>query len=196
VNPSLTGYVLAGGESRRMGRDKALLPWGGATLLGHALSRLREVCGAVAILGGSEERYADQGAPVVRDAMRDAGPLAALLAALEHARTEVVLLLAVDLPFVPPALLAFLAEAAADADVVAPVVEGRQEPLCAAYRTRCSAPVRTHLAAGRFKMTRFWEDVRVREVGPAELARFGDPALLLRNLNTTQDYDGALGAGS
>jgi molybdopterin-guanine dinucleotide biosynthesis protein A len=104
-----------------MGRDKALLPWGATTLLGHALGRLREVCGAVAILGGSGERYADQGVPVVPDVVPGAGPLAALLAALEHARTEVVVLLAVDLPFVPPALLAFLAEAAVEIDVVARV---------------------------------------------------------------------------
>ncbi len=196
MSAAATGFVLAGGASRRMGRDKALLPWEGTTLLDHALRRLRAVCGAVAILGGSPDRYADQGAPVVPDAVHGAGPLAALLAALEHARTDVVLLLAVDLPFVPEALLGFLPEAAEDADLAAPVAEGLPQPLCAAYRRSCTEAVRRHLTAGRFKMTHFWEDVRVREVGPAELARFGDPALILRNLNTTQDYDAARAVGS
>jgi molybdopterin-guanine dinucleotide biosynthesis protein A len=188
-----TGYVLAGGESRRMGRDKALLPWGGTTLLGHALDRLRQVCGEVAILAGAEPRYADQGARVVMDTVRDAGPLAGLLAALDDAHTEVVLMLAVDLPSVPPALLAFLLELAgrAEVDVVAPVVGLRPQPLCAAYRRSCTPAVRHHLAEGHLKMTRFWEDVRVRAVPEEELAPFGQPEALLRNLNSAQDYAAA-----
>jgi molybdenum cofactor guanylyltransferase len=119
-----------------------------------------------------------------------------LRAALDPPRREVVVLLALDLPFVPEALLGFLAEAAAEADLAAPVAEGLPQPLCAAYRRSCTEAVRRQLTAGRFKMTHFWEYVRVREVGPAELARFGDPALILRNLNTTQDYDAARAGGA
>jgi molybdenum cofactor guanylyltransferase len=183
------GFVLAGGHSRRMGRDKALLPWGGATLLEHALQRLRRVCAEVAILSGAEPRYLDAGAPVLADAAKGRGPLGGLVAALEHARHDLVLLLAVDVPFAPPELLRFLLEGAGDSDAVVPVVQERPQPLCAVYRRSCAAAARRRLEAGDLKMSRFWTDVRVRTVGEAELAAFGDPALLLRNLNTPQDYE-------
>ena len=82
------GFVLAGGHSRRMGRDKARLPWGDVTLLDHALERLRRVCSDVAILPGAEPRYLDAGAPVLPDAARASGPLGGLVTALEQARHE------------------------------------------------------------------------------------------------------------
>jgi molybdopterin-guanine dinucleotide biosynthesis protein A len=102
-------------------------------------------------------------------------------------------MLAVDLPLVPAALLSLLVDAAADADVAAPFAEGYAQPLCAAYRrSTCTRPVRRALASGRFKMTHFWQDVRVREVRAEELVPFGAPADLLRNLNTPEDYELAL----
>lgn len=174
-----------------MGRDKALLPWGAGTLLDHALLRLREVCGEVAILSGPRPRYLDRGAPVLTDVAGGAGPLAGLVTALEHARTDLALLLAVDVPFAPPALLSDLVRRAVGWDAVVPVVAGRAQPLCAVYRRRCSEAARRRLASGELRMTSFWPDVRVLEVGEAELAAHGDPAALLRNLNTWKEYEAA-----
>jgi len=101
------GLVLCGGRSARMGRDKALLPWGGtADLLGHAVARLASVTGDVALLCGPERRYADRGVAVVTDLGAEGGAIAGLLAGLEHAAGRPVLLLAVDLPLAPARLLA------------------------------------------------------------------------------------------
>jgi molybdopterin-guanine dinucleotide biosynthesis protein A len=183
------GFVLAGGHSRRMGRDKALLPWGAGTLLGHALERLRQVCAEVAVLSGTEPRYLDAGAPVLVDHVSERGPLGGLVTALDHARHDLVLLLAVDVPFATPELLRHLVECAGGADAVVPLAAERPQPLCAVYRRSCAAAARGRLEAGDLKMTSFWTDVRVRTVDEAELARFGDPALLLRNLNILQDYE-------
>lgn len=172
-----------------MGRDKALLPWGRATLLDHALDRLHEVCGEVRILSGAESRYADRGVPVDVDGVRDGGPLAGVGAGLEQARGRLALFLAVDLPFVPAGLLRRLAELLPGFDAVVPVTADGAHPLCAAYGPACLAPIRRRLAAGERKMTCFWPDVRVREVGPGELAALGDPDTMLRNLNTPEDYE-------
>jgi molybdopterin-guanine dinucleotide biosynthesis protein A len=182
-----TGFVVAGGLSRRMGRDKALLPWGGATLLDHALDRLRRICGRVFILAGPDRRYEDHGAPVLLDSARGAGPLAGLVAGLAQLGDEPGLFLAVDLPEVPVALLAHLVARAAAADAVVPLSTGGPEPLCAAYGKACLAPARRRLAAGEFKMTSFWPDVRVAQVSPDEWGRFGPPETLFRNLNTPND---------
>jgi molybdopterin-guanine dinucleotide biosynthesis protein A len=189
---SLVGFVVAGGLSRRMGRDKALLPWAGGTLLDHALRRLQAVAGDVRILGGDEARYADRGLPVHADAMAGAGPLAGLLAALEAAAPRPVLLLGVDLPFVTPDLLRHVGGALAGFDAAVPVTAGGPEPLCAGYGQRCLEPVRAALAAGERKMTSFWPAVRVKTIETDELARFGDPDQLFRNLNRPADYAAAI----
>jgi molybdopterin-guanine dinucleotide biosynthesis protein A len=176
-----------------MGHDKALLPWGDADLLAHALHRLRAVCPDVRVLSGPEPRYADRGAEVVTDVVTDtapeAGTLGGIVAGLLAA--EAGLFLAVDLPFVPVPLLAHLVRLAGDADAVVPVSPRGPEPLCAVYGRACREPARRALAEGRLKMTAFWSEVRVREVGPAELAGFGDPDRLFRNLNTAADYAAA-----
>jgi len=185
-------FAVAGGQSRRMGRDKALLPWGGTDLLGHALARLGAVCPDVRILAGARPRYEERGRPVLTDAAEGAGAMGGLLAGLEAA-TGPALLLAVDLPFVPAGLLARLLVLAEEADLAVPVSPGGPEPLCAVYGPACRAPVRRCVEAGRLKMTAFWPDVRVRRVGPDELAAFGDPARLFRNINVPADYAGARG---
>jgi molybdenum cofactor guanylyltransferase len=171
-----------------MGRDKALLPWAERTLLEHALARLRAVCADVRILAGAEARYAGYGAAVQTDLVRDAGPLGGVHAGLENLGAPFGLFLGVDTPLVPPSLLAALVAAAAGFDAVVPVVGGRPEPLCAVYGRSCLHPVQRRLAAGERKMTCFWPDVRVRTVADDELAAFGDPREMFRNLNTPEDY--------
>ena len=185
VQAPLTGYVVAGGRSARMGRDKALLPWAGGTLLDHAIARLARVCGEVRILCGPDERYADRGRPIVRDAA-DGGPLAGLAAALGEGGDA--LCLGVDLPHVTVDLLAALAGPDPGADAVVPVTARGPEPLCALYRAACRGPVARRLARGELKMTSFWPDVRVRTLEGPALAAFGDPERLFANVNAPEDY--------
>jgi molybdopterin-guanine dinucleotide biosynthesis protein A len=172
-----------------MGRDKALLPWAGATLLDHALRRLRRVCDRVFILCGPDRRYEQRGLPVIVDAVRDAGPLAGVAAGLAALGDEPGLFLAVDLPHVPVPLLAALLERAAGHDAVVPVSEAGPEPLCAVYTRACLEPAARRLASADLKMTSFWPDVRVLEVPAPELRLFGETHALFRNLNEPSDFD-------
>ena len=188
---SLVGFAVAGGRSQRMGRDKALLPWGETDLLGHALARLRAISDDVRILCGPEPRYADRGFPVLPDRIEDAGPIAGLLAGLESAPGRPGLFLAVDLPLVPTSLLLHLASVAPGFDAVVPFSPRGTEPLCAVYGQGCLAPIRRRVAAGERAMTSFWPDVRVREVGPDELASFGEGATVFQNVNTPPEYASA-----
>ena len=188
---SIVGFAVAGGRSQRMGRDKALLPWGETDLLGHTLCRLRVVAEEVCILAGPRARYGDRGVPVCVDPVPDAGPLAGVLAGLERARGRPGLFLGIDLPLVPPALLARLAELGAGFDAVVPVSPRGPQPLCALYGPACLGPVRRCLVGSDRSMTAFWADIRVREVQPVELAAFGDPAMLFFNVNGPEDYDRA-----
>jgi molybdopterin-guanine dinucleotide biosynthesis protein A len=109
---------------------------------------------------------------------------------LERSRGPAVLL-AVDLPYVPPALLRRLAELIEDFDAVVPVSPGGPEPLCAAYGPRCRDAVRLALERGAYKLTAFWPAVRVRQLVAHELSPFGDPNRLFANLNTPDEYESA-----
>jgi len=174
-----------------MGRDKALLPWGGGTLLDAALARLAAVTDDVAILVGQEERYAGRPERRVADRLEDAGALGGVYSGLCATERPLGLFLAVDLPRVPEALLRHLVELADGVDAVVPLSPRGAEPLCAVYARSCLEPMRRRLEAGERRMTCFWPDVRVLEVGPEELRRFGDPERLFRNLNIAADYEAA-----
>jgi molybdopterin-guanine dinucleotide biosynthesis protein A len=182
-----TGFALAGGASRRMGRDKALLPFGKGTLLDHTLDRLRTVCRDVRILTGREVRYEDRGVPVEMDA--GIGPLGAILAGLERAPGGQGVFLAIDLPFVPSALLAHLVSCLSGHDAVVPVSEKGPEPLCAVYGEACRPHIRRRLESGERKASAFFQDVRVRLVLRAELKDFGEPDLFFHNLNTPEEFE-------
>jgi molybdopterin-guanine dinucleotide biosynthesis protein A len=170
-----------------MGRDKALLPWGSGDLLDHAIARLAAAVPEVAILCGPVARYADRGSPVLLDPETGDGPIAGLEAGLAHAGGRPVLLLAVDLPLVPAALLRALVDALPGHDAVVPRSSRGPEPLSAAYGPACLAAITARLAAGERRMTAFWPDVRVREMGGPELARFGDPEAMFLNVNEEAD---------
>jgi molybdopterin-guanine dinucleotide biosynthesis protein A len=191
MTDTLVGFAVAGGHSRRMGRDKALLPWGESTLLDHCLGLLRAVCSDVRILSGPAPRYLDHGATVILDHVREVGPLGGIEAALASPGVPGGLFLAVDRPFVTVDLLKALLGWAEGTDAVVPVGGGAIQPLCAVYRTACLAPIRACLKAADYRMTGFWPQVRVRQVGEEELIHFGVPAALFDNVNTPADYDRA-----
>jgi len=185
------GFVVAGGRSRRMGRDKALLPWNGSTLLDHAVARLRGVCGDVRILSGAQRRYEDRGLPVETDAVPDAGPLGGIHTGLAGRGQATGLFLGVDLPFVTVELLRRLLDLSVGHDAVVPLSSHGPEPLCAVYRSTCLEPIRRRLAAGERKATSFWPDVDVLQAGVEHLAGLGPLDDLFRNVNTPADYERA-----
>jgi molybdopterin-guanine dinucleotide biosynthesis protein A len=103
----ISGYVLAGGRSSRMGRDKALIELAGKPLIEHAVTKLRRVCTEVYVLAGAEGEHAGlaQHAPLVHDPHPGCGPVGGFEAALKQSVFEWNLFLPVDMPFLPSALL-------------------------------------------------------------------------------------------
>jgi len=101
--PPVGGYVLAGGNSSRMGRDKALLELAGKPLVLHSVTKLRRLCNEVSILGSSPEL--ESHAPLVRDLHNGCGPMAGIEAALLSSKYDWNLILPVDVPFLPTRLL-------------------------------------------------------------------------------------------
>ncbi|MFN7925522.1 MAG: molybdenum cofactor guanylyltransferase [Bryobacteraceae bacterium] len=148
------GFVLAGGRSSRMGRDKALLDAGGRTLLERVAAAVREAAGSVTVIA-PPERYRHLGLPIIADARPGEGPLAGIEAALDASEAEWNLIVACDMPNLEPEVLGRLLEfaCASAADCVAGLSERGPEPLLAAYHRRALPAVRAALDAGERRVT-------------------------------------------
>jgi molybdopterin-guanine dinucleotide biosynthesis protein A len=132
-----TLLLLAGGESRRMGRPKALLEVGDETLIEFVCRRLRDGFDEILVSTNQPGALpAALGARAVPDRLPGAGPLAGIEAGLAAARHEVVFTIACDMPYVDLPLARNLVRASRGFDAAVPRVDGRPEPVCAAYRLR------------------------------------------------------------
>lgn len=144
-------FVLAGGRSRRMGRDKALLEWGGIPMVERAIQSLRRVCATVRIVGDRKDlaRFAS----VVADTFPGSGPLGGIHAALAASEHDWNLFLPVDLPLLPAGFPAWMLERVALTEAIAtmPSVAGLPQPLCAVYHRAIEPRLRDELTAGRFR---------------------------------------------
>ncbi len=183
---AVLGLILAGGRATRMGgRDKPLLALGGRPMLAHVIDRLAPQVAALALsVNGDPARFAAFGLPTLADEAADRpGPLAGMLAGLDHAAARGLPLVAVapgDTPFLPRDLVARLAGALGGAPLAHAVAGGRDHPACALIRVELRAPLRAALAAG-VRRVGDW----MRDMGAAE-AEFPDPEAFF-NVNRPAD---------
>jgi molybdenum cofactor guanylyltransferase len=191
TKPSITAFVLAGGQSTRMGSDKASLMLGNETLLERSLKLARTVCSEVKIVG-SAEKFARFG-NVVEDVYPECGPLAGIHAALVASTTDRNLVLAVDLPFIQARFLQFLMSRSEDLDatVTLPRVDDRWQPLCAVYQKEFAAPAEAALKKGEFRIDALFPSIKLKIIDDGELARMGMSPEMFRNLNTPADLEKA-----
>lgn len=183
----LTGIVLAGGLSTRMGRDKASLPWGGEDLLHAVLRVLEPVCDRLVVVSNQPRTIALAGVTVVADHYRGCGPLAGIHAGLMAATGDYSFVVACDMPYVKSAAVAWMAAAAAGYDAAVPYIGGHYNPLHAVYSRRCLPFIEEMLTAGRCRVLDFYPAVRLRPVSAAELALFDLELAMLKNLNSPAD---------
>ncbi len=188
---SVTGFVLAGGKSSRMGQDKAFLQLAGRTWLAHALELTQASTGNAWIVG-SAEKFAAFG-PVVEDRYPGRGPLAGIHAALAGTRTQLNLITAVDMPFLQPDFLKYLINQARanNAVVVVPRAGGGLQPLCAVYRKEFAEVAERSLQAGKNKIDSLFAEVHTLVIEQPELQRNGFTEDMFRNLNSHQDWQEA-----
>jgi molybdenum cofactor guanylyltransferase len=183
----ITGFVLAGGKSRRMGRDKAKIPWKDGTLLSHAVATMSEAADKVFIVGSINAPTSP--VPVLPDALPERGPLAAIHTALSATITDWNLMLAVDLPLVSPALLRLIADECGNGQepVVIPRIQGKLQTLCAAYHCSLLPVCEAALRDGESSIIKFLSGMSLLVIEEAELADRGFPPEMFLNVNTPED---------
>jgi molybdopterin-guanine dinucleotide biosynthesis protein A len=196
----VAAFILTGGASSRMGRDKGLLDFGGVPLIVH-MARLIEPLVASVTVVGSPRRYAALGVPAIADQESvdreskgiQRGPLTGIATALAKTRWPWNLIIACDLPYLSGAWLEWLLSRATPSrgQVVIPRSAHGLEPLAAVYRRECGGPIAAALARGARKVTDVIEQLRMDVIYPREWRRLDPRALVLKNMNTPGDYDEA-----
>lgn len=193
-----TAIILAGGDSERMGSDKANLLLGEQTLLQRVIATMQQIFPQVIVsvrqprpeidLPQVCDEQANEGMPVGAGSLAGAGPLAGLAAGLGHITTPWAFVVACDMPFVEPAMVELLAKYRSKYQAVVPVVQGHPQPLAAFYAGTCLGTIRSHLAGGgKNSLRAVLEQLQVRYVDETELLE-ADPSLRsFFDLDTPQD---------
>lgn len=193
----LLGVVLVGGRSRRMGRDKALMPWQGRTLLNRAVGVLQSCFERVAVIGPARAGYDESGVEVLADFRPGLGPLGGIHTALVRAAGLDVFVLACDLPQVEPDLVRWIVEDGDEATALkrpiqkgsfARVVRDRQgpQPLCGLYSAGCLATVEEALDLGHLSVRDLLNTIETTYLDLVS-APDGVRCEILANLNSPQE---------
>ena len=195
------GIVLCGGQSRRMGTDKAWLPFGGGangpeTMLQRIVRILGEAVSPVVVVAAATARLPEL-PPDVRiafDRQPDRGPLEGLAVGLSKLPADVVsaYVTSCDAPLLRPAFIRRMVELPGDEAVAVPNVDGRLHPLAAVYRLTVLPEVERRLAENQLRLTELVESLHPRIVHPEELRDIDPDLQSLRNINDPEEYRAAL----
>jgi len=192
------GIVLCGGKSTRMGSPKALLPFGGETMLQRVVRLLGTVVSPIVVVAAPDQPLPalPDGVIVTRDEREGRGPLEALRASLKAlpANVDAAYVTSCDVPLLVPAFALRMIELMSDAEIAVMEIDGFPHPLSAAYRRSTLPHVEALLAEDRLRPVFLFDAVKTRRVRPDEMTAVDPQLLTLRNLNTREDYEQALAA--
>jgi molybdopterin-guanine dinucleotide biosynthesis protein A len=182
----MTGVILAGGKSKRMGQNKALMDHRGKPLIQHVLETIRPLTERQMIIG-DPALYEGFGVPVHADAFTGKGPLAGLHSALKHSTTDLNFIVGCDMPNIDRSILDHLSGHLDEShDAFVPIHDGLIEPLCAIYHKRCLSSFAECVETDVLKLSEAFVTVRVKFV-PVGAGTNLEDLYVFKNLNTPQD---------
>ncbi len=182
----VTGIILAGGKSSRMGTDKGLLELCGMPLISYAIRVLSGICSSI-MISSSSEAYNSFGYEVVADEYEGIGPMGGIYSALQKSKTDQNLVLSCDLPFVPPMLLKYILENCSGYDVAVPW-QGNQhyEPLCGFYHLSVRDKMSDFILHNNYKLPDLFYEIKINKLIINEERDFYSKNIFL-NVNSKHD---------
>jgi molybdopterin-guanine dinucleotide biosynthesis protein A len=174
-----------------MGRDKAFLKLAGIPLIEHVLLSLKGVFQDIIIVTNAPQAYKTYGVTVTTDAFEKRGPLTGICSGLLRSADKYNFVVACDMPFLNPRLIAYMAGLAPGNDVVVPAVGGLCEPLHAVYSRGLIPAIEGQIMRERQRVQELYGSLRVRYVPEQEIDRFDPSRQSFKNLNTPQEYEEA-----
>ncbi len=187
----VTGIVLAGGRSRRLGRDKAVESIAGQALISRVLESLSHVAQELVVVVNNHEREAELPLPdsvvTAVDIYPDTGSLGGIFTGLSASSNQWGFVVACDMPFLNLELLEYLLSLRGGHDLVVPVIDHRPEPTHAAYSKVCLPAIETRLKVNDLKIAKFFDDVRAKYVTQRRVEEIDPGGLSFFNINTEED---------
>ncbi len=186
----VTGILMAGGQNRRMGTDKAFLEVEGMPLVQRTTNVLSRICDEVLISSNNPDRYSAYG-KVITDRIKGKGPMGGIHSVLPEAKHDIIFITACDMPFIDEHGIRALYQELQDYDVIVPFARNRLHPLHAFYHKRILPLVEKYLAEDKLSLTKFLEDCRTRIIRVEQELNmkhvFSDRYFL--NANTPQEWE-------
>ena len=189
-NDGLTAAILVGGQSRRMGTNKALLTIdsNGPAIVETVARKLSAVASEVVLVGSESAEYAFLDLPQIADMVPGTGVLGGIYSALAATERPYVMVVACDLPFLNVCLLRYMASLPRDYDVLVPILD-RYQPLHAIYARSCIPLVEQSLRSGRYKATGWFEHANVHTLERSIIQRYDSTLLSTFNMNTPENLE-------
>jgi molybdopterin-guanine dinucleotide biosynthesis protein A len=189
----VTGVLLAGGKSRRMGEDKRFLLVGEQTLFERTLIALQSIFQTVCVVIAQDSPHLEADVPVVRDMVPECGSLGGLYTGLKQSRTEYVFVVACDMPFLNPAAVRHVVSLREGSDIVMVQLGEALQPTHAVYSRRCLPVIEEMLHASRLKIQHLatHPSLHTRLVSESEMREIDHEGLSFINVNTPADLEAA-----
>jgi molybdopterin-guanine dinucleotide biosynthesis protein A len=184
----ITGLILCGGKSSRMGRPKAFLPYAGTTFIEHQIELARQTFEDFFLVTNDPDAFSHFGVTIVEDVISGQGPLGGILSGLLACRTPQVFVVACDMPLVDGELIRKIHSESVDCDACLLAHDHRVEPLFGIYARSCIKPIESFIASGRLKMQDLLCEISLKTVNVPEREGRDDRLPTYFNVNSPQDY--------
>jgi len=185
IRTNISGFILAGGKSHRMGTDKALLLFQGKPLLEHMIGLIAPLCDKVFISGQNSD-YTGFSVEMIPDLNVNCGPIAGIFSALNYSDSDWNLLVSVDVPFVNEELFHLLISNIGEYDCIIPQHISGVEPLIALYNRRTLPVIEEMIKSGDYRLTNLLSKINTRYIDCSHLIQ-KHPRLFM-NINRIEDY--------
>jgi len=184
----IVGVILAGGSSKRYGRNKAFLEIGGIRLIDRIIEDMKSIFRRVILVTNEKKGYEYLGIPMVEDHITGLGPIGGIYTGLMSISAQAGFFVACDMPFINKQLIRYMVDIQDNHAAVVPSVANEIEPLHAVYAQSCLGPIRNLIDSKRYQVRLFYDQVPVRYVKEDEIRRFGSPSRAFLNINTPDEF--------
>jgi molybdopterin-guanine dinucleotide biosynthesis protein A len=184
----ISGIILSGGKSSRMGEDKAFLPFPDKPLIEIVIDKLKLIFKELLIITDKPEHYKKYNVKIFKDEFSERGPLGGIYTGLIHSQNKYNFVIACDMPFLNLELINYLIQKINNYDLVSFKYKGKIEPLFAIYSKNCISAIEKQLQDKDFKITNFFSKVKVKIIEEKEALKYDPQGLSFISINTSDEY--------
>jgi len=185
----MTGIILAGGKSTRMGTNKAFLTVGGERLIDRTVRIFKDIFHEVILVTNTPFDYLDQDCTIATDIIKGKGALGGIYTGLFFASHDHSFVSACDMPFLDKSFIKYMIEKRDDHDIVVPKLPDGLQPLYAIYSKRSLSAIKRNIGLNQLKITGFYKGLKILEISEVVIKSFDPECKMFFNVNTMSDLD-------